>query len=228
MTNIPGHTRQRHQRPGHRPTIPSWSGEARSRSRELSQALLDLIGHCIVALRREHDPRMLLRDVYGLSNEVANAIARHLEEHSLDSFQVPDSQRILVEQVISGAFPTYMITTCRGRGFNTALGYFMAGLAEANNVAVIEMSFDENGLLLKTSQEVDPGAMYTAFRENNHHEVIERYIINTQIFAKRFREVSGRSLIIPKRMGAEEISPQQFQQRAKPSCKSTEPWTAVC
>ena len=108
-----------------------------------------------------------------------------------------------------------MITTCRGRGFNTAPGYFMAGLAEANNIAVIEMSFDENGLLLKTSQEVDPGAMYTAFRENNHHEVIERYIINTQIFAKRFREVSGRSLIIPKRMGAEEISPQQFQQRAE-------------
>ena len=91
----------------------------------------------------------------------------------------------------------------------------MAGLAEANNIAVIEMSFDENGLLLKTSQEVDPGAMYTAFRENNHHDVIERYIINTQIFAKQFREVSGRSLIIPKRMGAEEISPQQFQQRAE-------------
>ncbi len=200
---------------GHRPTIPSWSGEARSRSRELSQALLDLVGHCIVALRRENDPRILLRDVYGLSNEVSNAIARHLEEHSLDSFQVPDSNRILVEQVITGSFPTYMITTCRGRGFNTALGYYMAGLAEAANINVIEMSFDENGLLLKTSKEVDPGQLYTSFRENNHLDIIERYIVNTQIFAKRFREVSGRSLIIPKRMGAEEISPQQFQQRAE-------------
>ena len=157
MTNIQGTRVNVTSVTGHRPTIPSWSGEARSRSRELSQALLELIGHCIVALRRERDPRVLLRDVYGLSNDVSNAIARHLEEHSLDSFQVPDSQRILVEQVISGAFPTYMITTCRGRGFNTALGYFMAGLAEANNIAVIEMSFDENGLLLKTSQEVDPG-----------------------------------------------------------------------
>ena len=34
---------------GYRPTVPSWSGEARSRSRELSSALLELIGHCIVA-----------------------------------------------------------------------------------------------------------------------------------------------------------------------------------
>lgn len=215
VTNIQGTRVNVTSVTGHRPTIPSWSGEARSRSRELSGALLDLIGHCIVALRREHDPRVLLRDAYGLSKEVASAIARHLEEHSLDSFQVPDPQRILVEQVVTGAHPTYMITTCRGRGFNTALGYFMAGLAEANNISVIEMSFDENGLLLRTSEEVDPGTMYQAFQQGNHIEVIERYIVNTQIFAKRFREVSGRSLIIPKRIGAEEISPQQFQQRAE-------------
>ena len=157
VTNIQGTRVNVTSVTGHRPTIPSWSGEARSRSRELSKALLDLIGHCIVALRREQDPRVLLRDAYGLSKEVASAIARHLEEHSIDSFQVPDPDRILVEQVITGAHPTYMITTCRGRGFNTALGYFMAGLAEANNISVIEMSFDENGLLLRTSQEVDPG-----------------------------------------------------------------------
>ena len=42
----------------------------------------------------------------------------------------------------------------------------------------------------------------------------DRYILNTQIFAKRFREVAGRSMIIPKRVGSEEISPQQFQQKA--------------
>lgn len=215
VTNIQGTRVNVASVTGYRPTIPSWSGEARSRSRELSKSLQDLIGHCMVALRREIDPRLLLRDVYGLSNDVSNAIARHLEEHSLDSFQVPDPQRILVEQVISGSHPTYMITTCRGRGFNTALGYFMAGLAQANSIGVIEMSFDENGLLLKTTQEVDPGTMYAAFRNNDHMDVIERYVINTQIFAKRFREVAGRSLIIPKRMGSEEISPQQFQQRAE-------------
>ena len=199
---------------GYRPTVPSWSGEARSRSRELSNALLDLIGHCIIALRKEIDPRLILMDAYGLSTAVANAIARHLEEHSIDTFQVPDPNRILVEQIISGGNPTYMITTCRGRGFNTALGYFLAGLAEQNNIGVIELSFDENGLLLRTSQEIDPASMYESFKTNNHTEVIERYIISTQIFAKRFKEVSGRSLIIPKRIGADEISPQQFQQKA--------------
>ena len=33
----------------------------------------------------------------------------------------------------------------------------MAGLAEQDGIAVLELSFDENGLLIKTSQEVDPG-----------------------------------------------------------------------
>ena len=90
----------------------------------------------------------------------------------------------------------------------------MAGLAEQDGIAVLELSFDENGLLIKTSQEVDPGKMYESFQSNDHMEVIERYIVNTQIFAKRFREIAGRSLIIPKRIGADEVSPQQFQQRA--------------
>ena len=40
-------------------------GEARSRSRA-NDALLKLIGHCIVALRKK-DPRMILSGAYGLS-----------------------------------------------------------------------------------------------------------------------------------------------------------------
>ena len=67
---------------------------------------------------------------------------------------------------------------------------------------------------MKTSKEIDPGEMYDLFRTNSHVEVIDRYIITTQLFAKRFREVAGRSLIIPRRIGADEISPQQFQQKA--------------
>tara|TARA_B100000683_G_scaffold77492_2_gene76661 strand:- start:3441 stop:8726 length:5286 start_codon:yes stop_codon:yes gene_type:complete len=214
VTNIQGTRVNVNSVTGYRPTVPSWSGEARSRSRELSRALLDLIGNSVNALRREADPRLILRDAYGLSEIVSNTIARHLEEHTLDSFQVPDPNRLIIEEIVSGGMPTYLITSCRGRGFNTALGYFMAGIAEQDGIAVLELSFDENGLLIKTSKEVNPGSMYESFKSNNHVEILERYIVSTQIFAKRFREVAGRSLIIPKRIGADEVSPQQFQQKA--------------
>lgn len=199
---------------GHRPTIPSWAGEARSRSRELSKHLLDLQENCIVALRRGLDPREILRGPYGLSKDVANAISRYLEEHTMESFQAPSHSRLLVEQILGG-MPSYLITSGRGRSFNMALGYFMAGLAESKDIGVLELSFDENTLLIKTSAEVDPGEMYDLFRTNSHIEVLENYIIGTQLFAKRFREVAGRAMIIPRRIGAEEVSPQQFQQKAE-------------
>ncbi|HIA40377.1 MAG TPA: hypothetical protein EYN88_05840, partial [Candidatus Poseidoniales archaeon] len=208
---------------GHRPTVPSWAGEARSRSRELSQHLLDLQHRCIVAIRMGEDPDDILSRVYGLSDPVVRAISRYFEAPPLASFPrspslscwlvFPSTNRLLVEQILGG-MPTYLVTTGRGRSFNMALGYFMAGLAQKNEIHVAELSFDENALLMKTSKEIDPGEMYDLFRTNSHVEVIDRYIITTQLFAKRFREVAGRSLIIPRRIGADEISPQQFQQKA--------------
>ena len=124
VTNIQGTRVNVNSVTGYRPTVPSWSGEARSRSRELSKALLDLIGHSVNALRRQNDPRMILRDVYGLGEGVANTIARHLEEHTLDSFQVPDPNRLIVEQIVSGGMPTYLITSCRGQRIQHCIGIF--------------------------------------------------------------------------------------------------------
>ena len=94
------------------------------------------------------------------------------------------------------------------------LGYFFAGVASAHDIHVHEISFDENGFLIKMSDDIDPAAFPDVFEANDHRSVIERYLLDTQLFAKRFREVAGRSLIIPRRIGAEEVSPQQFQQKA--------------
>ena len=69
--------------------------------KRIIQGITDLIGHSVNALRRQNDPRIILRDAYGLSEGVSNTIARHLEEHTLDSFQVPDPNRLLVEQIVS-------------------------------------------------------------------------------------------------------------------------------
>ena len=94
------------------------------------------------------------------------------------------------------------------------LGYFFAGIASAHEIQVYEISFDENGFLIKLSDDVDPAAFPAVFESGDHRKIIESYLIDTQLFAKRFREVAGRSLIIPRRIGAEEVSPQQFQQKS--------------
>ena len=40
-------------------------------------------------------------------------------------------------------------------------------------------------------------------------------MMESQLFAKRFREISSRSMLNPRRIGADEVSPKQFQQRAE-------------
>ncbi len=198
---------------GYRPTVPSWSGEALSRSTELSNAVLKLQKSLMLALRRQRDPRRLLKEGYGLSGPISEAVARFMELHVAESFEVPGPNRIMMEQ-IQGGLTTYMVTTCRGRAFNMTLGYFFAGIATANEIHVHEISFDENGFLVKLSDDVEPAAFPSVFAAKNHRAVIESYLIDTQLFTKRFREVAGRSLIIPRRIGADEVSPQQFQQKA--------------
>jgi len=198
---------------GFRPTVPSWSGEALSRSAELSNAVLRLQKGTMLALRRQRDPRRLLMEGYGLSRQISESVARFMEQHVAESFEVPGPNRIMMEQIVGGV-TTYMVTTCRGRAFNMTLGYFFAGIASAHEIQVHEISFDENGFLIKMSDDINPAAFPAVFEANDHRRVIEGYLMDTQLFAKRFREVAGRSLIIPRRIGAEEVSPQQFQQKA--------------
>ena len=199
---------------GHRPTVPSWTGEAMSRTRELSDAVLEVLDQVARVVRIQKDPRQVFEQIYRLSPSVSNSLAEFLEEHLRETFLVPTPHRILVEE-IEGSMPTYVVTTCRGRAFNMALGNLFAALAEADEIKVIEASFDENGFLLKLTKEVNIGLVPGLLREGNGREIIRKFLIDSQLFQKRFREVASRSMIIPRRIGADEVSPQQFQQKAE-------------
>ena len=199
---------------GYRPTIPSWTGEAMSRTSELSNEVLELLDILSVQYRIGGSVTPFLVDVLGLNKPVANALAQFLDEHSATTFQVPSNDRILVEQV-AAPLPTYVVTTCRGRAFNLALGYLFAGIAAKEDIMVHELSFDENGFMAKLSHEVEISAIPKIFRSKEREETLNKYLLESQLFAKRFREVSSRSMLNPRRIGADEVSPKQFQQKAE-------------
>tara|TARA_Y100001968_G_scaffold192776_2_gene176651 strand:+ start:5675 stop:11074 length:5400 start_codon:yes stop_codon:yes gene_type:complete len=200
---------------GYRPTIPSWAGEANSRTNELSYEVLDILERSAVQNRLGRDIRPILTDVYGLNKPVANSLANYLDEHCATTFQVPSKDRIIVEQIKSSPLPTYIVTTCRGRAFNLALGYLFAGIAVRDNIIINEISFDENGFMIKLSHEVEIKKIPELFRDGSSREVLTRYMLDSQLFAKRFREVSSRSMLNPRRIGADEVSPKQFQNKAE-------------
>ena len=199
---------------GYRPTIPSWTGEAMSRTTELSSEVMDLLGILAIQYRTGQAITSFLTDALGLNKPVANALTQFLDEHSATTFQVPSEDCILVEQV-EAPLPTYVVTTCRGRAFNLALGYLFAGMASKDNIAIHELSFDENGFMAKLSHEIEVSAIPDVFRSSSSQDSLNKYLLESQLFAKRFREVASRSMLNPRRIGAEEVSPKQFQQKAE-------------
>ena len=80
---------------GYRPTIPSWTGEANSRTVELSQEVLSLLDHVSVRHRLEENSRDMMMKVMKLNRPVANALSDFFEEHCATTFQVPSRDRIL-------------------------------------------------------------------------------------------------------------------------------------
>ena len=160
------------------------------------------------------DYEPILTEALQLNRPVALALKQFLDEHTATTFQVPSNDRILIEQVDS-PLPTYVVTTCRGRAFNLALGYLFAGIASKENIIIHELSFDENGFMAKLSHEVEISKIPEVFRNDTSEEILQRYMMDSQLFSKRFREVSSRSMLNPRRIGAEEVSPKQFQQKAE-------------
>ncbi len=196
---------------GHRPTVPSWSGEARSRSRELSERVLEVEEIILGSIAAGEDPLPRLRGRLGLSAPVANAIIRHLGSHAVESLHWPGKERIIIEQVVGGGTPTYLILTGRGRSFNLAFGHFLGGLCHRHEIGLLEISTDENGIMLRLTDEFEVSLIPEVVSGADWIEVFENAIQRTELFKRRFSEVCGRSLVVPRRIGADEVSPQKYQ-----------------
>ncbi|DAC61840.1 MAG TPA: hypothetical protein D7I02_04970, partial [Candidatus Poseidoniales archaeon] len=69
--------------------------------------------------------------------------------------------------------------------------------------------------MIKLSHEVEIALIPEIFKQGNSKDVLQKHMMESQLFAKRFREISSRSMLNPRRIGAEEVSPKQFQQRAE-------------
>jgi len=195
---------------GHRPTVPSWSGEARSRSRELGRWYLELIDGILGNLVDGGNPTKKLTSQLGINRAIASSLVEHLGGHVATSHDWPSLERITIEQV-RGPTQLYLIATGRGRRFNLAFAHFLGGLCRKHEIGVLEVSSDDNGLMLRLSDELDPAAIPAAVAGEDWESLFEAAVQDTQLFRRRFSEVCCRSLITPRRIGAEEVSPKRLQ-----------------
>ena len=126
--------------------------------------MLDVLEHASHMVRMGRDVRPLLMDVYGLNKPIANALANYLDEHCATTFQVPSRDRIIVEQVAAIYRPISQLLAEVGLSISL-LVIFSLEVPGANTVLVNEISFDENGFMIKLSHEVEISKIPELFRE---------------------------------------------------------------
>ena len=105
-----------------------------------------------------------------------------------------------------------------------ALGYLFAGIAADDNVLVHEISFDENGFMIKLSHEVEISRIPLVFRAGDSIETLKRYLLDSQLFAKRFREVLQEACSILVEWVAMRLVLNNSSRRRNASCRSIERW----
>ena len=58
--------------------------------------------------------------------------------------------------------------------------------------------------MIKLSHEVEIGKIPEIFRDGSSGEILQKHMMDSQLFAKRFREISSRSMLNPRRIGGDE------------------------
>ena len=114
-----------------------------------------------------------------------------MEEHAVESIQVPSPDKILIEQIMNSPVPLHYhhMPWPRIQHGNGLLR--MAGLCDMHNVHVVEMSFDENSFLFKTGQEIDTKEIHSLFKDNQRDSVLQRYLLDSQLFANGSERYRG-------------------------------------
>ena len=83
--------------------------------------------------------------------------------------------------------------------FNQA-GLSLCGMASRDNIAIHELSFDENGFMAKLNHEVEVSSIPAVFRSKSSEDALNKYLLESQLLPN-----SGKLLkkyVEPRRIGA--------------------------
>ncbi|MBU7015841.1 MAG: ATP-dependent helicase, partial [Theionarchaea archaeon] len=176
---------------GGKPTVPSWRGEALSRSYEFGADLSDFRKEVLLCGGADPD------------------IQQYIEEQKKATGIMPTADVLFVERYIDGDHTYHLIFHSPfGRRVNEALarGY-------GQKLSCLDFTVTDNGFMLNSRKSLNFSP--DILRSEEFLEVIRASVWGTELFCQRFRHCAERGFLLLKRYKGKSVTPRTQYFRAR-------------
>ncbi len=205
---------------GRKPTIPSWAGEAMSRSRELADALTQFREEMARRLERDVQSELLewLEEQHGLDRHAALNLVRHYRAQHTAAGTVPSGRRVLVEGYTDvRGDPNVIVHTGLGRAVNEVLSRVVAvRVAKKLPGIKVRTALDDDAFAVMPDREVDLDLVAGALKEPRVEGELREALPGSELFRQRFRHCATRAFLVLRNYRGREVPvSRQHQQAAR-------------
>ncbi len=200
--------------PGEGGTTPFWHGDGPGRPLELGRAL----GTMVRELRQaEPDAaRARLRHESGLDELAASNLLRYLADQAEATGAVPDDRTVVIER-FPDEIGDWRVCVLSPFGARVHAPWAMCiehSLSERFG-APVQALWSDDGIVMRLPEAVDSVPPEALLVDPDEAErIVAGHLPSTALFASRFREAAGRSLLLPRRAPGRRTPLWQQRQRS--------------
>ncbi len=185
--------------PGQPGKMPFWRGDAPARPLETGQAIGALVRELLDLPRTAALSR--LEQAHDLDALAADNLLRYLEDQRAATQVVPDDKTLLIERARDevGDWRICVLSPLGGR-IHAPWAMAIAAKVRKKTGLEVETTWTNDGIVVRFPEsEAPPDASLLVPGADEVEALVLGELGGTSLFAARFREVAGRSLLLPRR-----------------------------
>ncbi len=197
---------------GMKPTVPSWTGELLPRSYDLGILIGDFRKELYRRIKNGEETEKWLMENYRVDSFGARSLISYVKTQG--DFAIPTQDSLFVEGYIDNDLYSVIFHIPLGRRVNDALSRAY-GLAVSNKYGLnTRISVNDNGFTITLNRRIPIRDIITLLSPSNFRDLVDRSIVNTELFKQRFRYCATRSLMVLRKYKQTDISVARQQLRS--------------
>jgi ATP-dependent Lhr-like helicase len=197
---------------GMKPTVPSWTGELLPRSYDLGLLIGEFRKTLSRRIKNGEETEKWLMENYRVDSFGARSLISYVKSQS--DFAIPAQDLLYIEGYIDNDLYSIIFHIPLGRRVNDALSRAY-GLAVSNKYGInTRISVNDNGFTITINRRVPIKDIVGLLTPSNFRDLVDRSIINTELFKQRFRYCATRSLMVLRKYKQTDISVARQQLRS--------------